>query len=77
MASKTRKTESGETVDFFVALPKDQAYIIRQKLLEGLPTETDRGLRNKISDAVAEVGRQYSEISAFSPYPNGTGVPPG
>lgn len=37
--------------------------VIRQKLLETLTTETDRMVRNKISDAVAEVARQYADNS--------------
>lgn len=63
IASKTRKNEKGETVDIFVSLPKDQGGVIRQKLLEILTTETERAVRNKISDAVAEVARQYMENS--------------
>lgn len=47
----------------FISLSKDQASIIREKLLETLAAETDRRVRNKISDAVAEVARQYSENS--------------
>jgi hypothetical protein len=45
----------------FISLSTDQAHIIRQKLLETLAAEADRGVRNKISDAVAEIARQYSE----------------
>lgn len=61
IASKSRKNDKGETVDIFVSLPKDQAAVIRQKLLEILTTETERAVRNKISDAVAEVARQFVE----------------
>ncbi|GJN71655.1 importin beta-3 subunit [Purpureocillium lilacinum] len=61
IASKTRKIESGENVDMFYSLSKDQAMVIRQKLLETLATEADRMVRNKISDAVAEVARQYTD----------------
>jgi hypothetical protein len=50
-------------VDVFFSLPKDQAAVIRQKLLETLGTEPDRNVRNKISDAVAEVARQYTDNS--------------
>ena len=66
IASKSRKNEKGETVDIFVSLPKDQAAVIRQKLLEILTTETERTVRNKISDAVAEVARQYMENSKLA-----------
>jgi len=54
-------------MDMFVSLAKDQADVIRQKLLETLAAEADRGVRNKISDAVAEIGRQYSETSSLAP----------
>lgn len=47
----------------FISLGPDQATAIRQKLLEALTNETDRNVRNKISDAVADVARQYSENS--------------
>ncbi|KAM4062275.1 HEAT-like repeat domain-containing protein [Hirsutella rhossiliensis] len=59
ISSKTRKMESGENADMFYSLSKDQAAVIRNKLLETLATEADRTVRNKISDAVAEVARQY------------------
>lgn len=61
VATKTRKLESGQNVDLFLSVARDQAAVIRQKLLEALGTEPDRGVRNKIGDAVAEVARQYSE----------------
>lgn len=47
----------------FMSLSADQAHAIRQKLLETLGSETDRNVRNKISHAVAEVARQYTENS--------------
>lgn len=47
----------------FIYLSKDQAAVIRQKLLETLASEGDRAVRNKIGDAVAEVARQYAENS--------------
>lgn len=61
IASKTRKTETGETLDLFFSLAKDQAAVIRQNLLQTLAAESERAVRNKISDAVAEVARQYTE----------------
>lgn len=63
ISSKTRKTDTGNNVDMFYSLVKDQAIVIRQKLLETLGSETDRAVRNKISDAVAEVARQYTDNS--------------
>ncbi|KAH6668610.1 importin subunit beta-3 [Plectosphaerella plurivora] len=61
IASKTRKTERGDNVDLFFSLAKDQAAMIRQKLLETMAADIDRSVRHKISDAVAEVARQYIE----------------
>ncbi|KAM0324546.1 hypothetical protein ACHAQA_007931 [Verticillium albo-atrum] len=61
IASKTRKNERGDTVDMFISLAPDQAAVIRQKLLETLAGDFDRSVRNKISDAVAEIARQYTE----------------
>jgi importin-5 len=63
IASKTRKNEQGNVVDVFISLAKEQALVVRQKLLETLVNETDKQVRNKISDSVAEVGRQYSDNS--------------
>ena len=45
----------------FISLSPDQGFAIRSKLLETLVTETERPVRNKISDAVAEIARQYAE----------------
>lgn len=67
IATKTRKTPTAENADMFISLNKESAVVIRTKLLEILVTETDRTVRNKISDAVAEVGRQYSENSESWP----------
>ncbi|KAK1638101.1 armadillo-type protein [Colletotrichum phormii] len=61
IASKSRKNDRGELVDMFLSLSQDQAAVIRQKLLESLGGDFQRAVRNKISDAVAEVARQYTE----------------
>ncbi|KAJ3579665.1 hypothetical protein NPX13_g898 [Xylaria arbuscula] len=61
IASKTRKTEKGDNVEIFISLSPEQAQVIRQKVLEALSNETDRLVRNKIGDAVADIARQYSE----------------
>ena len=45
----------------FISLSADHSVIIRTKLLETLVAETDKAVRNKISDAVAEIARQYSD----------------
>lgn len=73
IASKTRKNEQGQIVEMFLSLAKEPAAVIRQKLLETLVNETDKQVRNKISDSVAEVGRQYSEASECTPPPNHDG----
>lgn len=65
IASKTRKIASSETVDLFISLEKEHGTVIRAKLLETLMTENDRLVRNKISDAVAELARQYYDNSSF------------
>jgi hypothetical protein len=52
-------------VELFLALPQQQAHAIRQKLLEALGAESVNSVRNKISDAVAEIAREYSDNSAF------------
>ncbi|KAI0599648.1 armadillo-type protein [Biscogniauxia sp. FL1348] len=61
IASKTRKNDRGENAEMFVSLAREQASVIRQKLLETLASEGDRLVRNKIGDAVADVARQYAE----------------
>lgn len=61
IATKTKKIPNGEMVDLFLGLESESALIIRQKLLETLAQEQDTSVRNKISDAVAEVARQYSD----------------
>ncbi|TLS23143.1 uncharacterized protein PpBr36_06674 [Pyricularia pennisetigena] len=61
IAGKTRKNDKGESVDTYISLAKDQAEVIRQKLLQTLASESNRGVRNKISDAVAELARQCSD----------------
>ncbi|KAK5625482.1 hypothetical protein RRF57_001198 [Xylaria bambusicola] len=63
IASKTRKTDKGDNAEIFISLPPEQAQVIRQKVLEALANESDRLVRNKIGDAVADVARQYSENS--------------
>jgi hypothetical protein len=57
------------TVELFLSLPQEQGYVIRQKLLEALSTETTNAVRNKIGDAVAEIAREYSDSSGCSNVP--------
>lgn len=70
ISSKSRKNDKNETVEIFISLSLDQATAIRQKLLETLVNESDRTVRNKISDAVADVARQYSENSQYKVHPH-------
>ncbi|TVY92395.1 Importin subunit beta [Lachnellula willkommii] len=60
-ASKARKLANGESIELFLSLPQEQAYVIRQKLIEALGAEATNNVRNKIGDAVAEIARQYSD----------------
>jgi hypothetical protein len=66
IASKSRKLLNGDNVELFLSLPQEQAYAIRQRLLEALGSETTNSVRNKIGDAVAEIAREYSDGSASS-----------
>lgn len=52
-------------MELFLSLPQEQAYVIRQKLLEALGAESTNSVRNKIGDAVAEIAREYSDSSEF------------
>ena len=63
IASKSRKTQTQQSVELFISLPTEHGYVIRQKLLEALSSETSHPIRNKIGDAVAEIARQYSDAS--------------
>lgn len=69
IASKTRKTDKGDNAEIFISLPPEQAQVIRHRVLETLAHESDRLVRNKIGDAVADVARQYSENSQSAPSP--------
>jgi len=61
IASKTRKNETGESMDLSTSATKDKAAVRRQKILGTLAVAPERLVRNKISDAVAELARQYTE----------------
>ena len=63
IASKARKLPNDSTVETFLSLETTQGYVIRQKLLEALGSETVNAVRNKIGDAVAEIAREYSDAS--------------
>ncbi|EGO55605.1 hypothetical protein NEUTE1DRAFT_148083 [Neurospora tetrasperma FGSC 2508] len=58
---KTRKATptSEAATDMFLSLDNSEAVAVRNKILEAILAETDRNVRNKIGDAVAEVARQY------------------
>jgi hypothetical protein len=61
IASKTRRIESGENIELFLSIPQEQAYAIRERLLNVLGIEGTNTVRNKIGDAVAEIAREYSD----------------
>ncbi|TGO38032.1 hypothetical protein BHYA_0083g00110 [Botrytis hyacinthi] len=61
IASKSRKTDENNSIELFLAIPKQEAYVIRQKLIEALGLEKSNPVRNKIGDAVAEIAREYSD----------------
>ena len=65
IASKTRKVASGEQLELFLSIAQDQAYAIREKLLEALSLESVNTVRNKVGDAVAEIAREYSDNGMF------------
>lgn len=53
-------------MELFLSIPQEQAYAIREKLLEALAAESTNTVRNKIGDAVAEVAREYSDNGEFT-----------
>lgn len=59
-ASKSRKVPgTGESKETFLTLSTEVKGAIRSKLLECLAREQVNAVRNKISDAVAEIAREY------------------
>jgi importin-5 len=67
MSTKNRKTATNaEPVELFLTLQTPQKIAIRTKLLECLQLEQVEVVRHKISDAVAEIARQYSDDGLFS-----------
>lgn len=56
-------SNAGENIELFLSIAQDQAYVIRQKLLDALGAESVGAVRNKVGDAVAEIARQYSDNS--------------
>jgi hypothetical protein len=70
ISSKTRRDpESTDlqpiTKDLFMTLAPPQRAAIREKLLLALTNEGTATVRNKTSDAVAEIARQYVEEGTF------------
>jgi CHAD domain-containing protein len=62
IATKSRKDPvTNETRELFMTLQVAQKTAIRQRLLECLDTESISQVRNKISDAIAEIARQYTD----------------
>jgi hypothetical protein len=62
--SELRRKSGGGLTTMFLLIEKEQAAAIRQKLLEAMVSEQDKSVRNLISDAVAELARQYAEESS-------------
>ena len=60
-ASKSKKSSAGESKELFLTLSTDARMAIRSKLLECLAGEQINHVRNKISDAIAEIARQYTD----------------
>jgi importin-5 len=65
-ASKTKKGPNGETKEMFLLLSSDARAAIRSKLLECLAGEQINHVRNKTSDAIAEIARQYTDNGRVS-----------
>lgn len=61
LASKSKKTATGESKELFLTLSNEAKLAIRSKLLECLAAEQISHVRNKIGDAVAEIARQYTD----------------
>ncbi|RMZ75758.1 hypothetical protein DV737_g5144, partial [Chaetothyriales sp. CBS 132003] len=59
-ASKSKKV-GDQSTDVFLTLSPDVRAAIRTKLLESLSSEQINHVRNKISDAIAELARQYTD----------------
>jgi hypothetical protein len=47
--------------ELFLTIPQPQRNAIRAKLLQALSSETLPMVMNKVSDAIAEIARQYTE----------------
>ena len=61
-ATRTRKDPTTETSkDAFWTLQDAQRIAIREKLLQALGSENTTNVKNKVSDAVAEIARQYAD----------------
>ncbi|KAI9654317.1 MAG: hypothetical protein M1829_000938 [Trizodia sp. TS-e1964] len=68
IAIKQRKlSPKDDTVELYMSLNQPQKEAIRHKLLQCLLSETVPQVRNKIGDAVAELGRQHSDENELWP----------
>jgi len=72
VAIKTRKvgdSPNGQLKDLFITLKEPERNAIQAKLLQALAHESTPSVRNKVSDAVAELARQYTEegMSCLTP----------
>jgi hypothetical protein len=66
ISTRTRKDPSTQqTRELFLTLQREQRDAIRSKLLLCLQNEETSNVRNKISDAVGEIARQYTDESGL------------
>lgn len=66
VSTKTRKDPGSELAkETFLTIAQPQRDVIREKLLQALSTEATPMVRNKVSDAVAEIARQYTEDGEY------------
>jgi hypothetical protein len=65
-STKTRKDPGSELAkETFLTIAQAQRNVIREKLLQAMTVETMAMVRNKVSDAVAEIARQYTEDGEY------------
>ena len=61
----TKDASSGENKEVFLQLNHESKTAIRSKLLQCYANETNKSVRHKIADAVAEIARQYTDETIY------------